>query len=79
MENFDAILRHSFIDDDEKMEDFNVITKDEFLFSYSYLSEKEYDMIFLQSNDRYENLMRKSKKFVYSNLSNKTLDFYEDL
>lgn len=54
-------------------------TPNQLLEDLNFLSEKEYDMIFLQSNDRYENLMRKSKKFVYSNPSNKTLDFYEDL
>ena len=33
----------SFIDDKEKMIDFYAITKDEFLQSYSYLTEEEYD------------------------------------
>ena len=32
-----------FIDDDEKMRDFFKLTKDEFLKSYSYLSEQDYD------------------------------------
>jgi hypothetical protein len=32
----------NFIDDEEKMIDFKTLTKDEFLFSYSYLSEEEY-------------------------------------
>jgi hypothetical protein len=32
-----------FIDDQEKMVDFFKLTKEEFLLSYSYLSEKEYD------------------------------------
>lgn len=34
----------SFIDDDEKMNDFHILTKDEFLKSYSYLDEFEYDV-----------------------------------
>lgn len=36
----------SFIDDEEKMADFKVLSKDEFLFSYSYLTEEEYDATF---------------------------------
>lgn len=32
-----------FITDEEKMYDFTRIDKDEFLFTYSYLTEKEYD------------------------------------
>lgn len=32
-----------FIDDSEKMKDFIKLTKDEFLKSYSYLTEEEYD------------------------------------
>ena len=32
-----------FIDDSEKMKDFVKLTKKEFLESYSYLTEKEYD------------------------------------
>ena len=33
-----------FADDEEKMVDFRILTKEEFLFSYSYLTEEEYDM-----------------------------------
>lgn len=33
-----------FADDEEKMVDFKILTKEEFLFSYSYLTEEEYDM-----------------------------------
>ena len=32
-----------FIDDKEKMKDFIELTKEEFLESYSYLTEEEYD------------------------------------
>lgn len=32
-----------FINDEEKMKDFYKLSKDEFLKSYSYLSEKDYD------------------------------------
>lgn len=32
-----------FIDDNEKMSDFFLLTKEEFLNSYSYLTEKEYN------------------------------------
>lgn len=32
-----------FIDDDEKMRDFFLLTKDEFLKSYKYLSEYDYN------------------------------------
>lgn len=40
----------SFIDDDEKMFDFHILTKDEFLKSYSYLDEFEYDVTALIFN-----------------------------
>lgn len=33
-----------FIDDEEKMRDFKELTKEEFLQTYSYLTEEEYDM-----------------------------------
>lgn len=33
----------NFIDDEEKMRDFVSLTKEEFLSSYSYLTEEEYD------------------------------------
>ena len=33
-----------FLDDEEKMYDFDRLTKEEFLFSYSYLSEEEYNL-----------------------------------
>lgn len=32
-----------FLDDDEKMQDFRSLSRDEFLASYSYLTEEEYD------------------------------------
>lgn len=32
-----------FLKDEEKMRDFRILTKDEFLNSYSYLTEEEYD------------------------------------
>lgn len=34
---------HSFIDDEEKMRDFVEMKKEDFLASYSYLTEEEYD------------------------------------
>ena len=33
-----------FLDDEEKMYDFDRLTKEEFLFSYSYLTELEYNL-----------------------------------
>ena len=33
-----------FTDDIEKMKDFKLLTKEEFLSSYSYLTEEEYDL-----------------------------------
>ena len=37
-------LYKDFTDDKEKMRDFKLLTKEEFLKSYSYLTEKEYDL-----------------------------------
>ena len=36
-------IKHLFVDDKEKMADFELLSKEEFLKSYSYLTEKEYD------------------------------------
>ena len=33
----------NFTNDKEKMNDFKILTKEEFLKSYSYITEKEYD------------------------------------
>lgn len=38
------INRTDFCDDQEKMKDFNKLTKDEFLSSYSYITEEEYNL-----------------------------------
>lgn len=40
----DDIEYTDFCDDEEKMRDFAILTKDEFLASYSYLTEEEYDL-----------------------------------
>lgn len=40
----DTIKAASFINDEEKMRDFKELTKEEFLESYSYLTEEEYDI-----------------------------------
>ena len=37
------IKNANFLDDKEKMNDFRILTKKQFLQSYSYLTEKEYD------------------------------------
>jgi hypothetical protein len=44
----------SFIGDDEKMADFRLLTKDEFLASYSYLNEEDYDETKLIDDERKE-------------------------
>ena len=36
-------MGNSFEDDEEKMVDFWMLTKDEFLYAYSYLTEEDYD------------------------------------
>ena len=40
---FEEISFNNFIDDKEKMFDFIILKKDEFLKSYSYLTEEEYE------------------------------------
>lgn len=40
----DKIEAYSFADDVEKMRDFALLSKEEFLRSYSYLTEEEYDL-----------------------------------
>lgn len=39
----DNFKNGNFYDDEEKMFDFLILTKEEFLKSYSYLTEEEYD------------------------------------
>lgn len=40
----EAITKNAnFLDDKEKMHDFRILTKKQFLQSYSYLTEQEYD------------------------------------
>ena len=50
----------SFIDDEEKMRDFKELTKEEFLFSYSYLTEEEYDAT-MRCLKRRDNIMNLGK------------------
>lgn len=38
------MVAHDFFDDEEKMRDFETMSKAEFLKSYSYLTEEEYDL-----------------------------------
>ena len=54
-----------FIDDEEKMYDFVRLTKEEFLLSYSYLTEDEYDntkKIYEERRDDYEQLSETEKQ-----------------
>lgn len=41
--NFKCLLMSCFIDDHDKMRDFVSLSKDDFLASYSYLTEEEYE------------------------------------
>ena len=46
-------LYKDFTDDKEKMRDIKLLTKEEFLKSYSYLTEKEYDLTKIkEQNDK---------------------------
>ena len=36
-------MKNNFLDDTEKMKDLFILTKEEFLESYSYLTEEEYN------------------------------------
>jgi len=40
-----------FCDDEEKMKDFNILSKDEFLQSYSYIVEEEYNATRIKERD----------------------------
>ena len=44
------VFNQSFADDAEKMIDFNTLTKEEFLQSYSYLTEAEYEATLREVN-----------------------------
>lgn len=43
MKSYKKLIAESFINDMEKMDDFYALTKKEFLESYSYITEKEYN------------------------------------
>ena len=43
-----------FCNDEEKMADFWILTKEEFLLSYSYLTEEEYDLTVSHIKDSFE-------------------------
>ena len=44
----------AFIDDENKIDDFNKLTKEEFLFSYSYLTELEYNLTRIKQKENNE-------------------------
>lgn len=65
--NYDESLSkfvYPFIDDEEKMWDFYKLRKDEFLESYSYITEEEYDATY---------------KEVYGEFANVDLDDYKEM
>lgn len=43
-QNKEIKIEETFADDDEKMKDFFLIPKSNFLFTYSYLNENEYNI-----------------------------------
>lgn len=60
--DINVINQSSFIDDEEKMIDFNTITKEQFLNSYSYITEQEYDNTLKQLE---ANQWAKNKHSIY--------------
>ena len=46
-----SLSQSNFLNDDEKMADFKILTREEFLTSYSYLTEQEYDNTKENNND----------------------------
>lgn len=44
-------IQIDFYDDKEKMRDFHILSKEEFLASYSYLTEEEYDATVSKVNE----------------------------
>ena len=65
-----------FLDDEDKIRDMENLTKDDFLKSYSYITEKEYDMTFAEhfkslariiAKDRYDDLDPESVGFIIQN------------
>lgn len=82
-ENYVHAENISFIDDEEKMRDFVKISKEEFLSSYSYLSEEEYNA----TSKDYDKLKQKAVHGRFSdsiktiddvnNIYEKSLDFIE--
>ena len=69
-----------FIDDKEKMVDFVALTKEEFLETYSYLTEEEYDEtanllkdkvnIWYKENYNFDELADELKEFTFLDLLN---------
>lgn len=53
-----------FLDDEEKMRDFICLTKEEFLASYSYLTEDEYDNTYKRYYVQNLKIIEKCEKFT---------------
>tara|TARA_R110000823_G_scaffold18402_2_gene57688 strand:+ start:730 stop:900 length:171 start_codon:yes stop_codon:yes gene_type:complete len=49
-EELTRLVKHDFCDDKDKMIDFNELTKEEFLSSYSYITEEEYNLTRMKQN-----------------------------
>lgn len=55
---------HDFLDDEEKMIDFEILPKEEFLFSYSYLTEEEYNLTSERMNNKNEKPKERGKNAI---------------
>ena len=75
-----------FIDDIEKMSDFGIMTKAEFLESYSYLTEAEYDatkklyiLMLRLAHDHFEKRHNTMKGYARYTYNHGYADAYRDL
>ena len=70
MKTFKQIVEKSFIKDLDKMQDFMALTKEDFLKSYSYITEQEYTNTellddFLGGRIEYSELLEKAEIKIY--------------
>jgi|9_EtaG_2_1085328.scaffolds.fasta_scaffold03150_7 hypothetical protein len=52
--DFKSVKYTDFCNDEEKMKDFNILSKEEFLKSYSYLHEVEYNLTRIKESNQSE-------------------------
>ena len=76
--HFNPETNLSFTDDIDKMRDFDSLSKDEFLSSYSYLTEEEYDATAKELKEHGRTGLQTVKALAYKNVMDKNYLAYDN-